>query len=174
MQKKISVILCILWMGFIFYNSSQDGTESNNLSYKIIDKIESIYKDIKGSSNTNLVFAGPSNASISNSNVRISLNIDIRKAAHGFEYLILAILVANAYFLHNIKGRNAIVYILFIVLFYAVTDEYHQIYVKGRGSSVEDVLIDFIGGIIGLILFYIWYYLKRGKGSLVTKKGARK
>ena len=49
--------------------------------------------------------------------------------------------------------------LLFITLFYAVLDEYHQIFVIGRGSSVKDVLIDFIGGIIGMAIYYIVYYL---------------
>lgn len=170
MYKKISVLMCILWMGFIFYNSSQDGSESNGLSYKIIDKITSTKEKVSESGNKHLVFAAPNEANISNGNMRVTLNLDIRKVAHGFEYFVLAVLVANAYFAHNRKGKAAIINILFIVLFYAVTDEYHQIYVKGRHSCVEDVVIDFVGGILGMSLFYIWYYLGRKKGISTAKK----
>ncbi|MDS0525599.1 VanZ family protein [Clostridium sp. SHJSY1] len=170
MYKKISVLLCILWMGFIFYNSSQNGNESNGLSYKIIDKIISIKQEVTERGNKFLVYAGPNEAKESNSNVRVALNLNIRKVAHGFEFFILAVLIANAYFAHNKKGKNVIINILFIVLFYAVTDEYHQIYVKGRHSCVEDVIIDFIGGIIGMTLFYCWYYFGRKRGVSTAKK----
>jgi VanZ family protein len=170
MYKKISLILCILWMGFIFYNSSQDGTESNSLSYKIIDKIITMQEKVKEDSHNYLVYAGGNVTNTAKDGERVALNLDIRKGAHAFEFFVLAILVANAYFAHNIKGRKAIIYILFIVLFYAVTDEYHQIYVKGRNSNVRDVLIDFAGGIIGMIIFYIGYYLKGTKKFHKRKK----
>ena len=51
------------------------------------------------------------------------------------------------------------IYILFIVLFYAVSDEFHQLYVQGRNSSVLDIIIDFIGGLIGTIIFYLSCYI---------------
>ena len=90
---------------------------------------------------------------------RVSLNKVLRKSAHVMEFLILSMLLCNAFFTYGIKGRNPIIYVLFITLFYAVLDEYHQIFVIGRGSSVKDVLIDFIGGIIGMAIYYIVYYL---------------
>ncbi|WP_143316578.1 VanZ family protein [Clostridium sp. HBUAS56017] len=169
MYKKISLILCILWMGFIFYNSSQDGTQSNGLSYKIIDRIITIHEKAKEYSGNHLVFAG-GNVSNAANNERVSLNLEIRKVAHAFEFFVLAILLANAFFAYNIKGKKAIIYILFIVLFYAVTDEYHQLYVKGRNSNVRDVCIDFFGGVIGMTLFYIGYYSKKSKKFYKRKK----
>ena len=47
---------------------------------------------------------------------------------------------------------------MFVCLFYAVTDEFHQSFVPGRGSLVSDVLVDFGGTLIGLTFFYIAYY----------------
>ncbi len=67
----------------------------------------------------------------------------IRKNAHAFEYFVLAILVAIAMFAFHLKGRGAIVYIMFICLLYAVTDEFHQAFVTGRTSLVSDVIIEF-------------------------------
>ena len=67
-------------------------------------------------------------------------------------------LVANSSFLFGLKGRNALFIIMFICLFYAVTDEYHQLFIAGRGSSIRDVLIDFGGAILGIEFFYLAYY----------------
>lgn len=38
------------------------------------------------------------------------------------------------------------------MLLYAVMDEYRQLYIPGRTSSVRDIVIDFIGGIVGVII----------------------
>ena len=86
------------------------------------------------------------------------IDLIIRKNAHAFEYCMLAVFVANFLFLFGMKGKNALIYIMFICLFYAVTDEFHQMFVLGRGSLVSDVLIDFAGSLIGIGVFYLVYY----------------
>lgn len=90
-------------------------------------------------------------------------NLVVRKNAHAFEYFVLAVITGLALFSMGLRGRRAIVYIMFICLLYAVTDEFHQAFVPGRTSLVSDVLIDFSGSIIGIIIFYVIYYklLKR-------------
>ena len=45
MKKKLSIILCILWMGFIFYNSSQPGYKSNERSVKVLNVIKQFKND---------------------------------------------------------------------------------------------------------------------------------
>lgn len=184
MKKVLSILLCVLWMGFIFYNSSQDGTNSNGLTNKIVDKLITIAEKIEESDSQNVkVYASPEKeiSAISKVSVnsllkrvltkdKVILNKAVRKAAHAFEFLILAVLLCNAFFVWGIKGRKAIIYILFIVLFYAVTDEFHQIYVVGRGSSVKDVLIDFTGGVIGILFYYLFYYVFYGMFVKINKK----
>jgi VanZ family protein len=44
-------------------------------------------------------------------------------------YMLLAILVSIMILNFNKRGRDAIVYILFICLQYAVIDEYHQFFI---------------------------------------------
>lgn len=89
------------------------------------------------------------------------LNYVVRKNAHAFEYLILSILVSATLFWHNKTGKDALVYIMFICLLCAVLDEFNQKFSISRTSSVEDVLIDFGGSLIGIVLFYIVYYVKQ-------------
>ena len=149
-MKKILIVLCILWMGFIYYNSSQTGLESNKISYKVVNTVsnKNVAKE-KGS-----YFGG-------------DFNIFVRKNAHAIEYFVLAILLGITFFSYNKRSFNGMIYILFIVLFYAVSDEFHQLYVQGRNSSVLDIIIDFVGGLIGTIIFYLFCYIvnshKKGK-----------
>ncbi|MEQ8199438.1 MAG: VanZ family protein [Clostridiaceae bacterium] len=45
-----------------------------------------------------------------------------------------------------------------LCLFYAATDEFHQLFVPGRSAMFTDVVIDFSGAAMGTVLFYIGYY----------------
>jgi|BioPla2DNA2_1021312.scaffolds.fasta_scaffold19923_1 VanZ family protein len=141
-MKKIIVIFCILWIGIVFFNSSNIGSVSNEKSYTIVNFIKSdnIYKkhirkyvDIESS----------------------TLNLIVRKSAHFIEYLILGIIISFALFKYNFKGKGALGYILFICLLCAVMDEFYQKFIQGRTSNVEDILIDFAGGLFGIFIFYI-------------------
>lgn len=152
--KKLSVILCLLWMGFIFYNSSRPATISDKQSYGIINSIRSGKSVLEGKTNTAKVKSTVLPEGIRNQKI----DVIIRKNAHAFEYCMLAVFVANLLFLFGVKGKNALIYIMFICLFYAVTDEFHQSFVLGRGSLVSDVLIDFMGSLIGFGIFYLAYY----------------
>lgn len=154
-MKKISIFLCILWMGVIFYNSSNNAEISNKASYALLSSIQKTGEQIK-------------KAQVRVKSDKEKLNIILRKNGHFIEYLILAVLIALAFFTHNFKSKNAIVYILFICLFYAVTDEFHQKFVPGRNSDVGDILIDFGGAVVGTIIYYFTYYklyLKRNNKS---------
>lgn len=83
----------------------------------------------------------------------------LRKAAHIAEYLILAFLFYRA-----IKGtfNPSSFYLLFwpsaLTFLYAVSDEFHQSFISGRGCSGLDVLIDSTG----IIIFYIILHKIKG------------
>ncbi|MDU4980393.1 MAG: VanZ family protein [Clostridium celatum] len=157
-MKKIFIILCIFWMGFIAYNTSQTGESSNNTSVfiteGIINKTQSVINSNVNNSDNSVI--------IKNDDYFIKkLNKYIRKFAHGFEFLVLALIVFSALKSFNIKNRECIIYTLFIVLLYAVMDEYRQLYIPGRTSSVRDIVIDFIGGIVGVIILQFIIGLKK-------------
>ncbi|MDD3225155.1 MAG: VanZ family protein [Clostridium sp.] len=151
MKKLIILLAAVLWFGFIFYNSTKPGDVSNAKSYSILNKIRTEYRKLDGSEKQQYK-ALPQNAR------EEKLNLIIRKNAHAFEYCVLAIVVSAILFQFKLKGKGAIIYIMFICLFYAVLDEFHQIYVPGRTSSVRDVLIDFAGALIGMGAYYLIYY----------------
>lgn len=45
-MKKILLVLCILWIGFIAFNTSQSGMVSNNTSVSITEKLVNKIQDI--------------------------------------------------------------------------------------------------------------------------------
>ena len=127
MKNKISLLLVILWMIFIFVMSSFDATSSSNQSNFIVDIITSIIniKDIG------------------------LLSLIIRKLAHFTEYFILGILVTN--FITRYDKKIIIAILLCII--YATSDEIHQIFVPGRSCQIIDIMIDSLGSIMGIYLY---------------------
>jgi len=89
----------------------------------------------------------------------------LRKMAHILEFAILTFLLFRAISVQgalptgrqgSIHGGNkAIIYSLIIALFYAFSDELHQLFVEGRQCSFRDVGIDSIGILITSVLCYI-------------------
>lgn len=81
------------------------------------------------------------------------LNNLIRKYAHVVVYLVLGMLVMNAFVVSGIRGCKTFVFSLTFCFFYAASDEIHQLFVPGRGAKATDVLIDSIGALIGIGLY---------------------
>jgi VanZ family protein len=84
----------------------------------------------------------------------------IRKCAHLTEYAVLALLLWRAV---RKPVRNdprpwnwhEARFTLLIVMLYAATDEFHQLFVPTRTSLVSDVFIDTVGGAAGLAALWI-------------------
>ena len=82
-----------------------------------------------------------------------------RKCAHLTEYAVLALLLWRA-LRKPIKNdprpwswREARL-ALWLVAFYAASDEFHQLFVSNRDAAVHDVLIDTAGGAAGLLALW--------------------
>lgn len=78
---------------------------------------------------------------------------DIRKYAHIFEFFCLG--MTSCLFFTELKTprilRGALYSVAFSV-FYACTDEFHQLFVPGRSGEVKDILIDTSGIVFGVML----------------------
>ena len=88
------------------------------------------------------------------------IQLVIRKCAHITEYAILAGLVwvgrrklQGTFKFFDWGEANRI--ILPVVCGYAISDELHQMLVPGRQGHVLDVLLDTLGGFLGLLV--IWW-----------------
>ena len=74
----------------------------------------------------------------------------IRKAGHITEYFILGILLFHAFRSSSIQKWRLrwTIYAIIGVVFYAMSDEFHQTFVISRTGSLVDVGIDSVGGIL--------------------------
>ena len=84
--------------------------------------------------------------------------LTIKKGGHMLGYALLAI----AYVRTLKKSRPAIserfLLAAFLAVLYAITDEFHQRFTPGRTSSVRDVLIDTLGAVLALC---IWFWKEK-------------
>lgn len=55
----------------------------------------------------------------------------------------------------NKLDKKTILIILSISLIYAISDEFHQLFVPGRFSDIKDIFIDFCGSILSIVMLKI-------------------
>lgn len=73
-----------------------------------------------------------------------------RKIAHALEFMVFSACLFLA--LHGLRARPAPLWTVLGGVFYACTDEAHQMLVDGRGPALLDVGIDSGGVVVGLLL----------------------
>jgi VanZ family protein len=74
----------------------------------------------------------------------------IRKLAHLSEYALGGFLIYGLFLTYNISSKKQVVYSALIGIFYAMTDEFHQLFIEGRSAQIKDVGIDSLGVILGI------------------------
>ena len=89
----------------------------------------------------------------------------VRKAAHVTEYMILhgAVLFGLYYGNEEMRGMRWLKWAFAMTVFYAATDEFHQLFVPGRAGRVIDVWIDSLG--VSVITWILYHYLIRRSES---------
>lgn len=90
----------------------------------------------------------------------------VRKTAHFSEFFLLGSLYTLLRSQFSARKKEVCTFLApFAVLTTAVTDEYIQLF-TGRGSRVSDVVLDFVGGLCGiLVLSVVLYFWKRRKSA---------
>lgn len=145
-MKKIKYFIpAILWMGLIFFFSSQNGTASDSNSYFLINLLGKIGINISSSIGLSVA------------------NFIVRKTAHVTEYFILFMLLYFGF--KKIYLKNIIIYPAIITILYSISDEFHQLFIEGRSGKIKDVFIDSIGILIGLLIIGIKSKVKSKKGN---------
>lgn len=144
LNKMIYTILLIIWMIIIFLFSNQNAVKSESISDKVtsgvIDITETITnQEIKEEKRNTLIQ---------------ETRFYIRKSAHFTLYFILGILTYLTFCSYSIK--NPILFGILFCLFYACSDEIHQIFSEGRTAKLLDVFIDTIGSSMGILLISIF------------------
>ncbi|WP_197020924.1 VanZ family protein [Butyrivibrio sp. LB2008] len=140
--KPMSFLPAIMMMCIIFMLSSQEGTTSSQLSYKVGVQIFTV---------TNKVLdKGWSDAHIDQLSTKYQYYV--RKTAHYTEYFLLGVSVAFPLYVYGVRGMKLIIFAGLFCFGYASLDEFHQSFVHGRGPSPKDVMIDSCGALTGIIL----------------------
>lgn len=131
MKKIKHFIPAVIWMIFIFFESSLVADASSSQSNIIVQYIYSLlslpaaYQEL--------------------------LSFLVRKCAHISEYMILTFLLYYGFYKNKVHSLS---FPFIIALLYACSDEIHQLFVPGRAGMIQDILIDLIGVIIALIIVH--------------------
>ena len=158
----LTALLTALVMALIFFFSSQDASLSSETSGFFTDIIVRIFY--------------PEYQSLTLSErelIRSQISFFVRKTGHFSEFTLLGFsLMLHALVSRYYKRAHGVrslmphaLFTLFAGAAYAVSDEFHQSFVEGRGPAAADVGIDTCGVLFGLVVIsLIW--------NAVTKRGS--
>jgi VanZ family protein len=135
----LKYLALITWLVVIFLFSNQVATDSSQLSGEVVNTIKPWFQSIPESILTFLT----------------------RKAAHIGLYFVLGLVTYSIALEYKLRVRDRVLYSWIFVTVYAMTDEFHQMFVPGRSGEVRDVLIDSIAGLVGIGLY--WFVTSREK-----------
>lgn len=146
------LILSIIWMGIIFYFSSQPSTASLDASGEILVKFDQLKEEEIHDIDNRAVW---------------DLHYHIRKIAHIIIYFGLGalILFALAPVDRSIFSALAIPWIL--ASLYGVLDEFHQNFIPGRGATLADIKLDSISAFLGVCFSLLVF---KGLQRIITLK----
>ncbi len=146
MKRKILCFLpAIFIMAAIFFFSSFEGQDSTEQSLVVSYILAEAGLKINGEAvNPEKVFI-------------LAQGIDgyVRKTAHMMEYAILALSVWYA--VKNWTDRKKVLYFstAVICILYAVSDEFHQRFIRFRFGSFEDVMVDTMGVTLMIMILLV-------------------
>lgn len=149
--RILSFIPAIIMMYIIFSFSAQDGVASSNLSYRVSHDIVSTADRALDLELTERQI----------SRCISQIHFYVRKFAHFSEYLLLAVSIAVPLYIYGVRGIWLVIIAEILCAGFASLDEFHQLFVEGRGASVRDVLIDSCGALLGILIVRILGYTFR-------------
>lgn len=129
--SKIHLLLPLLWMVVIFMLSHQSASISSGQSGVFVEQLRHIAPSVDQQLLTFLV----------------------RKGAHIFAYFVLGILTFNALWrvdLSKFKLNYPVGLSIIVCALYAVSDEFHQLFVSGRSGEIRDIIIDSCAATVGV------------------------
>lgn len=144
-----------LWCGFIFFMSSRTGEQSGGMSGRLSEHVaHAIHSVLLGGGGT-----------APHADFTASIHTVIRKCAHFFEYAVLGALMYIALSRHLRPAMPARICALALSTAYAASDEFHQLFVPGRGGQMRDVLIDAAGALTGIIIVWLIARIRRRRAA---------
>ena len=132
----------MIWTAVIFAFSLQSGDMSGDLSGSVLETVLGFF--MPG------VLDNPEQLEL--------FHLILRKCAHFTEFMILGVLSRNAmhYMKVQFKGISTMAFCVSI----AAVDETLQLFVSGRAGRVQDVLIDSVGALVGIVIVFMYLKFK--------------
>jgi len=135
----ITILPILTVMVIIFLFSARNAEESGQDSSKIVELLTDAYAWLTEKGFPKL-------------NVSLPVSLVVRKLAHFSEYCLLSMCVMLHLFEYKLKNRYRFIIAVVFSSLYAMTDEFHQLFVPGRAGALTDVLIDSCGAVAGAAL----------------------
>lgn len=145
-RKKAGIIwlvITIIWMAVIFSFSAREADESAAMSHSVGKEIGRLVIPEFGSWSED-----------KQEHFAEKIDFPVRKCAHASEYAVLGVVIlGTAYSFSEDRGKRLMLLSWGTATVYAVTDEFHQLFVPGRSCQFRDVCIDSTGALVGVLLF---------------------
>lgn len=159
-EKRLSItftVLALLWCCLIYWYSSRVANLSDYDSSSVFDLfLKLFYPKYRGFSDVEkLMFQDK----------YIYL---FRKLAHFTEYAVLGFFIYPALSFLKPKAKQIVWSFIYCLLF-AMSDEYHQLFVAGREGKITDVAIDFVGAAFGICAILLIFYIVNKIAQKKTK-----
>ena len=139
----------VFWMRLIFHFSAQEAVDSGKMSGSltgcIAERVNMLFH-LEWNRESIEIFAE-------------QLEYPVRKMAHMTEYAILAWIFLGNCMQYPYFRKNCWFLAWIGTSAYAATDEFHQLFVKGRSGEIKDVMIDSLGALIGLLFAWAVIYI---------------
>lgn len=145
-NKIIKWIPCVLVMCIIFRFSAAPAVQSSAVSQSVTEKLLHFLEKCFGMNLFTEEFIA-------------NAEYIVRKMAHAFEYFVLAITFFYGYSNKERKRVGAVT--LLFCIFYAASDEIHQLFVPGRSGQITDVGIDSLGALLGVVFSLLFIICKK-------------
>ncbi|WP_155987987.1 VanZ family protein [Gorillibacterium massiliense] len=167
MNRKAIVwlLVCLGWMAIIF-NSSSQPYEKQDLRPKLHSWISEDFVK-KYFSHVVFDYAG-SEVSIRAKGVPGFVEFFIRKGAHFSVYAALSLSFLMFFRSLKVYRWKGFLFAVAASLLYAISDEIHQSFTADRTPLVQDVVVDFVGAVVGAAILSFILRKKKDKDRLVS------
>lgn len=149
-KKIIKITIVLICMISIFLLSNDTADQSDKKSDSVILNIYKLF----------------GKKSISNNHKKEVINkyvFFVRKSAHFIIYLLLGLSLISLVREYREIDIKALIISFMIATLYACSDEIHQLFVSGRSCEVLDIFIDGCGSFLGIMIYYLYYRVRRIK-----------
>jgi VanZ family protein len=89
------------------------------------------------------------------------LDFVLEKSAHFVEYAVLGALLFRALIRAQLGRWRAFALAVLLAWFYALSDEFHQMYVPGRQADWLDIVFDWVGALVGTSAAAYWWAVRQ-------------